>query len=175
MKFAGCFDVRVSPLLLTLGAPALAGDWYVDAVNGSNSNTGTSWTDAWKTITHAVNVAPTSGRQVFHIASGVYDATLGESFPIEPDYEYVLMGEGGNDPPVIDATGSLQAAVEIYDAQDVVLQALVVRGGRYGVLIVGFAPDATLRDVTLVDQTFTACSIGAFDFGVARGTLERVV
>ena len=51
---------RLAPRLLSLLATSLlattgfASDWYVDAVNGSNANDGTSPATAWRTISYAV-------------------------------------------------------------------------------------------------------------------------
>jgi hypothetical protein len=52
-------------------------DYYVDAVNGDDDNGGTSWLDAWKTITHAAETVPagasTTDTNIIHVASGTYD------------------------------------------------------------------------------------------------------
>ncbi|RKY19238.1 MAG: hypothetical protein DRP63_00955, partial [Planctomycetota bacterium] len=44
--------------------------WYVDATNGSDSNSGTSWSDAFKTIAHALDVAQ-DGETIL-VADGTY-------------------------------------------------------------------------------------------------------
>src|SRR5262245_28911061 len=93
----------ISILLVAVAIPAYAGDWYVDAMNGSDANGGTSWSDAWRTISHAVDTVSATGVERFHVASGTYDTALGESFPIRPDTKFELLGEGGFDPPVINA------------------------------------------------------------------------
>ena len=58
------FDLVVNP------AGVATGDWYVDATNGSNSNSGTSWSEAFKTIAHALNVAQNGDTIV--VADGTY-------------------------------------------------------------------------------------------------------
>ncbi len=68
-------------LLVLTPLPTFAGDYYVDAVGGSNSNPGTSWAQAWKTISYSSG--HTVAGDVIHIAPGLYDAALGETFPID--------------------------------------------------------------------------------------------
>jgi parallel beta-helix repeat protein len=71
-------------------------DYYVDAVNGDDDNGGTSWLDAWKTITHAADIVPagasTSDPNIIHVADGTYDHYAhGETFPITFDEENVTL------------------------------------------------------------------------------------
>ena len=72
----------IAYLWLSAGT-GFAADWYVDAVGGGDANSGTSATDAWKTVTHALTVVP-GGGDVVHLAAGVYDEALGEVFPWSP-------------------------------------------------------------------------------------------
>lgn len=72
--------------LLGLGssAAALTTDVYVDAVNGSDATGNGSAAAPWRTITHANSVA--TQKALIHVLPGVYDAALGESFPITPKW-----------------------------------------------------------------------------------------
>ena len=47
--------------LFATSSLALAADWYVDAANGSDTNSGTSAADAWRTVTHATQQFPVTG------------------------------------------------------------------------------------------------------------------
>src|SRR5678816_152248 len=76
----------------TLALPARAGDWYVDAVHGHDSNSGTSSSDAWRTITHALTSIPVSGPETIYVLSGTYDAALGEVLPLEVRPRIKLIG-----------------------------------------------------------------------------------
>ena len=67
--------------------------YYVDALNGSDTNTGTS-TAPFKTITHALNVAGTDG--TIQVLPGTYDETLGETFPLILQAGQVLLGDEAN-------------------------------------------------------------------------------
>ncbi len=89
---------------LLLALPASAADWYVDAVNGSDSNTGATSDDAWRTITHALAGIPTDGLQRIHVFRGTNDAAHGEVFPFELRPLVQLLGADPAHPPVIAGT-----------------------------------------------------------------------
>lgn len=88
----------LAALFLVLLAPAgRAGDFYVDSAAGDDANGGTSPTDSWRTITHALasvpNPAPGSTHTI-HVAEGLHDAALGEVFPLGMRPELRLVGAG---------------------------------------------------------------------------------
>lgn len=80
--------------IVFLALSARAGDWYVDAVNGSNGNSGTTSPQAWRTITYALATVPTTGTQRVFVAAGRYDEALGETFPIRMRSKVQLLGAG---------------------------------------------------------------------------------
>jgi hypothetical protein len=109
---------RASSILavLVLGGTAAADQWYVDAVHGSDANSGQSPGAAWRTITHALAAAPDAqagGNQIVHVAPGQYDAALGESFPFYLRNAFQIVGDGGRNVTTIEAngTGSVMLAV----------------------------------------------------------------
>lgn len=107
MRQPGSFSVLSA--LLVLALPARAGDWYVDALLGSNANPGTAPTQAWQTLTHALLSTPapaSGGTQVIHLAPGTYDAALGESFPIVLRDAFQIVGDQGAAATVLDAGGA---------------------------------------------------------------------
>ncbi|TAJ04403.1 MAG: DUF1565 domain-containing protein [Planctomycetota bacterium] len=67
-------------IALGVAATAQTTDVYVDAVNGSDATGNGSAAAPWKTITHANSVA--TQKALIHVLPGVYDAALGESYPI---------------------------------------------------------------------------------------------
>ena len=107
--------VRFLLALACLTAPASADSWYVDAVHGSDSNSGTSPETAWRTLTHALLAAPDAppgGAQVIHVAPGRYDPALGESFPLYLRNGFQILGDGGSASTTIESggTGALMLA-----------------------------------------------------------------
>lgn len=59
-----------------VGQPVVGNIWYVDAVNGSDTaNSGTSWDDAFKTLTKAEDSAVSNNYDVIIIAPGGSTAT----------------------------------------------------------------------------------------------------
>ena len=87
--------ITISLFVLTLNTLSFADIFYVDAVSGSNDNSGTAEDDAWQTITHALNSA--SGTEenpaLIYVAAGTYNMTLGESFPITMNDNIYLEGD----------------------------------------------------------------------------------
>ena len=67
--------------------------YYVDAVNGSDSNPGTTSDYPWKTITYALTQVATG--DTVNVADGLYDqAGNGEAFPLVMDKPILLCGAG---------------------------------------------------------------------------------
>ncbi|MBI5435183.1 MAG: DUF1565 domain-containing protein [Planctomycetes bacterium] len=123
LRLAGALGV-----VLASATPVLAGDWYVDATSGSDSNGGTSPSDAWKTIAHALAsapAAPVGGTQTIHLAPGSYDAISGEVFPLELRDAFELVGDGGPDVTVLDGGG---------DARMIAVWSAVASGINHGPL-----------------------------------------
>ncbi len=84
--------------------PVLPADLYVDATAGSNTTGDGSSGNPWQTITYALSQIYTTGHTI-HVATGTYNAALGESFPIMIKNGVSLSGED-NVSTIIDAEGS---------------------------------------------------------------------
>ena len=65
-------------------------DRYVDGKNGSNNNTGKSWTDAYQSIEYAINQSDNG--TVIHIANGTYFMEN----PIQISNNISIIGQGQN-------------------------------------------------------------------------------
>ncbi|MBU1626829.1 DUF1565 domain-containing protein [bacterium] len=98
--------------ILSLGLSSYGTDFYVDAENGANDNSGTSVSFAWKTITHALSqVSGTKDEQaVIHIAVGTYDIANGETFPLNVN-SYVTLQGADKETTIINAYGSNETAI----------------------------------------------------------------
>lgn len=151
-------NVTLTIAILFIFAFAVAGlcrDLYVDAVNGSNDNFGTSPEDAFRSITYALlmtdygNFNPYPYNfQTIHVAPGVYDYKIGEIFPLKMKARVNLVGE---DPEttVISANidnnswGSVQrssSAVLCENVRDILIQGLTVKDGSEGIVCVNSTP-----------------------------------
>ena len=156
---------RALPLVAALAlsaVPALAADFHVDALHGSDANGGTSPLDAWRTLTHALATVPDpapDATHTIHVAPGVHDAALGEVFPLamRPDLRVVGAGPGSS---AIDG-GGVPVTLVRFDAS--------CSGGACA----SFDLDALLAGFTLRDAG-TGVSVGS-DFYAAAGTLEDLV
>lgn len=154
------FPLMTSAFALVLCVPAPASDVFVDAVNGSDSNGGTSSADSWRTLTHAVDqLGALSAPYTVHLAGGTYDTAHGESFPILlPDQTTILATPGVE--PVLDGDG----ATAIFDLRveglishhGVQLEGLFLRDAEVG-LNLRPGPDwsatAVIRDTTFEGLT----------------------
>src|SRR5882672_4104270 len=129
---------------VAVGGRSVAADWYVDAVNGSNANSGTSASAAWRSLTWAVAHAPAGQGDTIHIAAGLYDAALGESFPIHVRSEQRLVG--------------------------VERDSVIVDGGGSGLLLFGFISH-TLSDSFTSQSGLERMSLRHADAGVALHSL----
>src|SRR5690349_16699245 len=98
--------MRVVLAVVLVGLSARAGDWYVDAQNGSNSNNGLSPISAWKTLTHALATIPAPGSDTLHVAPGTYDAALGELYPLMMRPGLRLLGDQGSSSTVLESAGA---------------------------------------------------------------------
>ncbi len=174
-----------SVLLITsaLAGPAWAGDWYVDAINGNDSASGTSPASAWKTITHAVIAVPPGGVETIHIAEGVYSESTGEVFPIRPAPGQQLIGAQGAQRPILQSTSeasallsfrSLVAQPRIFDAQSRV-ERLNLRRANVGIEMLSQAGEVspTIVDVRLARFTVNSITIEAAG-GASAPVFERV-
>lgn len=52
--------------------------YYIDPVNGLDTNDGSTWDLAWKTLNMVLDVIVVNGTHIFHLKSGVYYGTLAQ-------------------------------------------------------------------------------------------------
>ncbi|MBI5230826.1 MAG: DUF1565 domain-containing protein [Coriobacteriales bacterium] len=91
-RFVASF-VLAGALLATSAVSALAADWHVDVVNGSDASSGDTTATPFKSITRGLEAA-TAGDTV-HVAVGSYEVTTsGEAFPLVLKSGVVLQGAG---------------------------------------------------------------------------------
>lgn len=170
-------------------APSFATDVYVDAVNGDDANSGATPASAWRTISHALSRLPVPSTglvDVVHVAPGLYDAALGETFPLDlREHDAVQIVGSGPDHTILDGGGS-GTLVLSYSLQHnpgstgplTLVQGLWLRNAARGVSLDSFGKpvDLTCRDLRIS---------GMSEFGVRgiaggvipvdlRGVLERV-
>jgi len=136
-------------LLLSVGGARAAGatDLYVDPVLGDDGNGGSSWSDAWRTITHAV---ATGGSATYHLAPGVYDAALGESYPVALPSGCALVGELGRASTVLDGGGAA-ALLRPEEWGTTELRGLSLRNAQAGVDGAATTADWSLSDLSATE------------------------
>lgn len=87
--------VACAGILAAIGSPAFATNLYVDALHGNDATGNGSLAAPWRTITRAHAAAPVAGDRIL-VAPGVYDAALGESFPITLRAAVPVIGSGAD-------------------------------------------------------------------------------
>ncbi|MCD6344085.1 MAG: DUF1565 domain-containing protein, partial [Anaerolineae bacterium] len=112
-------------------------DYYVDAVNGDDVTGDGSLINPWRTITWALSQASGPG-DTLHAQPGVYDTTLGESFPIQLSGGVSLIGADRDTTTISGVAGS--AVVQISNSStdilsDTVLSDITLQNGGYGLYI----------------------------------------
>ncbi|MBU1628225.1 DUF1565 domain-containing protein [bacterium] len=121
----------IALLVLTLNVISFAGDYYVDAVNGDNGNSGTSADDAWKTITNALSTVSGSEEEpaIIHVNAGTYNMALGEVFPIEMKSNVQIIG-AHRETTVIDVEGFDASGIYCKEKEDIVIKGLTITNGK---------------------------------------------
>jgi hypothetical protein len=179
---------RSAFLLLALASfagRALAADWYVDAQNGSDANTGDAPAAARKSISFALGAIPTGGVETLHVAPGLYDAANGENFPLALRTGLSVVGAGAAS-TIVDADLAVDAfRIEVAPTinsggitSTTVLAGLTIRDAATGVWISSswnqcspLVHDLVVRDCVRGIHVHVGSSIGV---GVALPTIERV-
>ncbi len=129
--------LRYALILLTLVLSTFglvwAGNYYVDVNGGSDSNSGSSAQDAWKTITHALDsvqdLASASNPVTICIAQGTYSPAAGESFGLGMRDYVSLKGAGGDFKTILDAQG-IDRVIYCIIARQVTISDVVIMNGK---------------------------------------------
>lgn len=177
--------VRILLAIVLVGLSARAGDWYVDAQNGSNANNGLSPASAWRTLTHALATIPAPGTDTLHVAPGTYDAALGEVYPLVMRPGLLLSGDQGSSATVLESAGATLLWFEsnsattgyTFDASSGA-EGLTLRNSSAGIeMRTNWNPvSPAFRDLVITGMQDDGVSILTFGFGShsAHPTFERV-
>ncbi|MCP3920905.1 MAG: DUF1565 domain-containing protein [bacterium] len=146
-------------LVVPLIAPlASADDWYVDAVNGDNSNGGTAATDAWRTITYALEQIGPGAGDTLHLLPGVYDAAHGEVFPFVPQGQLTVTGDGGREVTILSSPAdAFSIGTESGSVDLTVTDVTIVDSADAFDILVASVGDVTL---TVSDVVIRGCNYG---------------
>ena len=110
-------------------------DYFVDAVNGSNSNNGSEQTP-FRTITHALSVA--AAGDSIKVLPGMYNVSLGEVFPLRIPDSVILIGDEDNR-----GTGS----------DSTIIAGIGLVSGSYYAAVVG-GDKASISGFLILEQSF---------------------
>ncbi|HUT04037.1 MAG TPA: right-handed parallel beta-helix repeat-containing protein [bacterium] len=132
-------EALVSLIVLVLVQVALAqglvgaSEYYVDINAGSNSNSGRSESDAWRTISFALDSvqqeASASNPVTICIAQGTYSPAAGELFGLVMRDYVSLKGAGGDFKTILDAQG-IDRVIYCIIARQVTISDVVIMNGK---------------------------------------------
>ena len=165
--------MRFLALLALLSTPAVASDWFVDPVNGSNNDSGLDPANAWGSITYALAQVPT-GAQTIHLMEGVFDVASGEQFPIALEDGITLLGDGNPRDVVVRTDGTAFLLDATVGDKSTTLSSFTVEGAMIGLRAESY--DGLLRP-TVTGMRFEDCDTGIsyfIDVGFT-GTLNRLL
>ncbi len=138
----GSYQSSVNPASRTVTIAIADSDsstttYYVNRSGGNNANSG-SPDSPWKTISHALTAIDEPSEEnpaVINVASGIYNAALGEGFPIQiPSHVRIRGGFNGSDwsrntsQNVTTITRTAGRILEISSKDDVVIDGVTISG-----------------------------------------------
>jgi len=120
--------------------------YYVDAVNGDDSNNGRSFQTPFATIQYGIDVAP-EGYTIL-VNPGTYNERIdfkGKALTIQG----LAVSDGV---PVLEVPDDLAVFFADNEGPDSILKNFVIRNSNIGIFAVGSSP--TIRNVTIVDNVY---------------------
>jgi hypothetical protein len=122
---AGTVDLGYHP---RTGMDPAISEFYVLGT-GDDSNSGTNWGEAFRSVTKALSVAQ-DGTYI-HIGAGQYTNTV-ETFPLAiTRWGLRLLGTNA-EACVVNAAGANQRVIAVGSVGEIYIDGLAIRGGRYG-------------------------------------------
>jgi len=103
--------------LLALAGAAQGTDYYVDSVDGNDSNSGTSPGQAWKSLTKVNSIVFSAGDGIFFEAGGQWTGQLVPQGSGSQGSPIIIDMYGDGNKPCIDANGLFAEAVLLYNIE----------------------------------------------------------
>ncbi len=163
-------------LLFTAGSAAAQNTWYVDPVNGSNSNDGTTPVNSFLSIRHALtNVSLASGDTIL-LAGGIYDHATGtsssgnkdETFPIVVPSGVSIRAGSAFDAPVIDGATSGGSAPVLFEISEDILTTTYLDGLELINCDVAISTDIVGQSPAVNGLVIEECTISSYaDNGIS--------
>ncbi|MBU1616565.1 MAG: DUF1565 domain-containing protein, partial [Candidatus Margulisbacteria bacterium] len=147
--------------LLVFSLPSFAAIYYVKPA-GSDSNTGLSEGQAWRTVYHA-SQNTTSG-DIVRILSGTYNTSSGEYFPIYVPTGVTMVKYGGGTVSIEESVGNNSHTFCLYSNSRLEDLTIVNNdGGYYGVFFLYGANDVAVVNCSI--EVNTSTSYGLYVYG----------
>lgn len=169
-------DATTRIAYITVIEPPTKTAYFVDAEGGSNDGDG-SQTDPWQTITYALSQAIGPNVNVY-AATGTYDQSIGEVFPIVMEPQVSLIGAGHDSTIIagVETDSVIQfPGTSVYTATTV-LSGFKIMDGAHGVLVNASSnnPAPIIEDNWITENThgiYSTASTSQHAYPVIRNNL----
>lgn len=145
---------------------SLLTDFYVDAINGSDISGDGTQSAPWRTINRALSLVGGPGVTI-HLAPGVYNEALGETFPIILQSGTKIIGAGSE--LVTIAGDNAQPVFRFPDTvqynNDTLVESVRISGGFIGVQIYG--SNSSGSTITLSDTIISGNQTGVYLYAIS--------
>ncbi len=137
MKLSKALKNRLffSAMLLMLVSSAVARNYYVDAVNGSDNNSGLTENAAWKTLGKVSNTMYLPGDKISFKSGQRFEGMLTISSSGKKGLPLTFTTFGGKEPGTIDGTGGA-SAIHSHNKEYIILSNLAVTNYREGTITI---------------------------------------
>ena len=164
-------------ILHSIESNLINADVYV-AVDGDDSNTGTSADDPFRTIKHALSLIYSDSLNIntIHLATGVYsDSTNGETFPIKWS-NYVNLQGIGEDETILDANQTACVMDFYHITNSTISNITITNGSAYngGGISCWYNSSPILMNVTITGNTADYAGGGIYCINNSSPSLEDV-
>ena len=166
--------------VLAIAFPGFCMDYYVDAENGSNDNTGLSPEEAFRTITYPLALLNYKNNSIetvtIHVAAGHYTYYHGEVFPIKLLSNVNLIGAGSEktfinaldrdpDDPSLNPSEKNDIIIGCWDVENVLIRGFTLEHGQFGIDCVRSSvevDDCRIRHIYYYFPDFLAYRISSY-------------
>lgn len=162
--------------------------WYVDPVNGSNSNDGTTSVNSFLSIRHALQNASLAAGDTILLAGGIYDSVNGTSssgnkdevFPLTLVSGVSIRAGNAFDLPVIDGSTTGSVASVLFEVEDDIVTTTYLDGLELTNCGTAIATDNIGQSPAVNGLVIESCSISGYDdngiaFQLVGGNADFVV
>lgn len=144
----------LSPLTVGICAASCV-SYYIDSENGSDANSGTSQTEAWKTVENIPDISLGAGDKILFKRGGTYECTLALTCSGTKEAPIIIGAYGQGDEKPLLTTDKATEVLRLFDCSYITLQDVEITarngGGLWIDTLSGPSDGITVMNVTFHD------------------------